>query len=219
MKVGDVMTTDVVTVGPYTPFQEMVELLLRHDISGLPVLNGDELVGIITEADLVARKAQQGRRRRPLAVFAGMFSGDPRAEHQARGFTAHSLMTSDPVTVSADEGVRSAARTMVTAGVKRLPVVENDRLVGIVTRHDLLRFYSRTDEDIAADVAALLESSRLTPDVTAVVEHGVVILEGHTADEAQRDSLPAMIEKLPGVVSAVNLVGVGATSAPEQRKR
>lgn len=210
MKVRDVMSTDVVTVNPNAGFQEIVELLLSHDISGVPVLNGDELVGVITEADLVAREADQGRRRRPLALLAGVFS-DGRAEHRSTGLTAHSLMTTGPVTVGPDEDLRSAARTMMTARVKRLPVVSDGDLVGIVTRQDLLRFYARTDEQIAADVEALLESSQLSGAVTVVVEHGVVILEGRVKDGAQRDALPASVERLPGVISAVNLLSVGAS--------
>lgn len=208
MKVRDVMTPDVVTVNPYTPFQKIVELLLRHDISGVPVLNGGELVGIVTEADLVALEAHQGRRRRPLAVLAALLSGEVRSDYRSTGFTAHSLMTADPVTVAPDEDLRSAARTMVAARVKRLPVIENGKLVGIVTRQDLLRLYSRTDEEIAADVVALLESSHLAPEVTGAVEHGVVILEGRVEDDARRGALPAMVEMIPGVVSAVNLVSV-----------
>lgn len=210
MKVRDVMSSDVVTVNPNAGFQEIVEVLLSHDISGVPVLNGDEIVGVITEADLVAREADQGRRRRPLALLAGMFS-DGRAEHRTTGLTAHSLMTTNPVTVGPDEDLRDAARTMVSARVKRLPVVEGNTLVGIITRQDLLRFYSRTDEQIAADVAALLESSQLAREVTVVVEHGVVILEGRVKDGAQRDALPASVERIPGVISAVNLVSVGTS--------
>jgi CBS domain-containing protein len=215
VKVRDVMTTDVVTVGPYTPFQDIVALLLEHDISGIPVLNGDVLVGIITEADLVAREAKPGRRRRPLAIFAGMLAADARPEHQDTGFTAYSLMTSDPVTIGPDDDVRTAAATMMKARVKRLPVVEDGKLVGIVTRQDLLRFYSRSDEEIAADVNALLESSHLTPDVRATIEHGVVILEGSTEDQKHRDALPSMLDTVPGVVSVVNLTGVGSSGEQE----
>lgn len=214
MKVRDVMTSDVVTVNPSAPFQAIVEVLLEHDISGVPVLNGHDLVGIVTEADLVAREAHQGRRRRPLAILAGMFSDEARSEHRS-GLTADSLMTADPVTVAPADDLRSAAHTMMTARVKRLPVVEDNKLVGIITRQDLLRFYSRTDEEIAADVAALLESSHLSPEVTGAVEHGVVILEGRVKDDAQRDALPSMIESIPGVVSAVNFVSIRTSGASD----
>lgn len=122
MKVGGLMTDDVVSVVPATSFRDVAKLLAEHDISGVPVVDEDDrVVGVVSESDLLAR-------------------------HE---LTARDLMTAPAVTVHAEETVADAARLMVRRGVERLPVVdEEERLVGIVTRRDLLRVYLRPDSEI-----------------------------------------------------------------------
>lgn len=141
MHVRDVMTDDVVTVGPDAPYREIVDRLLAHDISGVPVVDADgALVGVVTEADLVSREAYGAERRRPLGlVLDYLRDRDPAWVRKAAGRTAGELMTRVVTTASPDDELRVTARVMLESGHKRLPVVGADgRLVGIVARRDLL---------------------------------------------------------------------------------
>lgn len=139
--VRDVMTTDVVTVGLDATYGEMVDHLLAHDISGLPVVDTDGiLLGLVTEADLVSREAYGPERRRPLGLVADYLRGDdPGWLRKASGGTAGEIMTREVTIASPDDELRVAARRMLESGHKRLPVVATDgRLVGIVSRRDVL---------------------------------------------------------------------------------
>ncbi len=141
MHVRDVMTTDVVTVTPDAGFGEIVELLLDHGISGLPVVDADgALVGMVTEADLVSREAYGPERRRPLGlVLDYLRDRDPAWVRKASGTTARDLMTREVTTASPDDELRVIARVLLESGHRRLPVVRADgRLTGIVSRRDVL---------------------------------------------------------------------------------
>lgn len=141
MKVADIMTTDVVTVGPEATFAEILDTLLDREVSGLPVVDGDgRLLGIVTEADLVSREAYGYRRRRALGLLADYFRGrDPQWVRKAAGLTARELMTAAPDALAPDDDIAEVARRMLERHHKRLPVVVDGRIVGIVSRHDLLR--------------------------------------------------------------------------------
>ncbi|HEX6567587.1 MAG TPA: CBS domain-containing protein, partial [Acidimicrobiales bacterium] len=139
--VRDVMTTDVVTVGPAATYGEIVDRLLAHDVSGLPVIDPDgTLLGIVTEADLVSREAYGPDRRRPLGLIVDhLRDRDPAWVRKASATTARDLMTHVVTTASPDDEVRVTARNMLESGHKRLPVVATDgRLIGIVSRRDVL---------------------------------------------------------------------------------
>lgn len=139
--VRDVMTTDLVTVGLEATYGEMVDRLLSHDISGLPVVDADGiLLGLVTEGDLVSREAYGPDRRRPLGLVADYLRGrDPGWLRKASGTTAREIMTHVVTTAAPDDELRVAARRMLESGFKRLPVVATDgRLVGIVSRRDVL---------------------------------------------------------------------------------
>lgn len=205
MKARDVMTTPVVTVDPETSFKEVIALLVEHDVSGLPVIDPlGRLIGVVTEADLVSKEAYAGRRRRLLGVLSDLLSGDHRWTHKAEGLTAGEVMTRQPFVAGADEEVGRLARRMLERGVKRLPVVEAGRLVGIVSRKDLLRVFDRPDEAIAADIRARLASPLYTPEdqaVTFSVDQGVVTLEGSVRYEGDRAVVDGMVRAVPGVVA------------------
>src|SRR5687767_10474609 len=153
MKIKDVMTTNVLTVREDTSFKDTVELLVEHRVSGVPVVDGDgAIVGLVTEADLVSKEAFDLRHRGPLAAVAEILTGTNRWSGKAAGLTAGQVMSDRVVTVTPGEDVRYVARRMLELGVKRFPVVDDDRLVGIVSRQDLLRIFHRADADIAAEV-------------------------------------------------------------------
>jgi CBS-domain-containing membrane protein len=209
MKISDVMTTDVAVVNPATGFKEAVELLVKRNVSGLPVLDeAGSLVGVVTEADLMSKEAF-GEKLRPIEAVLGFVNGDHHWSAKAAALTVGDLMTATPVTAGPQEDVRTAARRMLDRGLKRLPVVEDGRLVGIVSRHDLLALYHRDDTDIAADIAARLASPLYAPEqntVTATVSDGVVTLTGEVRWELEVPIVAGLAGHVPGVVAVVNQV-------------
>ncbi|PJE95119.1 hypothetical protein CUT44_26135 [Streptomyces carminius] len=203
--VGAVMTADVVTATPGTPFKRITELLARHGISGLPVVDDDDKVlGVVSESDLLNHQAHQdpGAGRRPLSRTARH-----RAD-AAEARTAGELMTAPAVTVQALDSVPRAARTMVEHRVQRLPVLdEEDRLVGIVTRRDLLGVFLRPDAEIRAEVIddVLVRALWIPPDtVTVTVTDGVVTLTGRVERSTDIPIALRMAGRVEGVVAVVD---------------
>ncbi|MEV6164924.1 CBS domain-containing protein [Streptomyces sp. NPDC052052] len=205
IRVGDLMTDEVVSVVPASPFKDVAKLLAQHDVSGLPVLDEeDRVVGVVSESDLLGRTAmapEQGPV--PLAVTPG------RAGAAGTGLTAGDIMSAPAVTVRAEAMAPDAARLMTRRGVERLPVVDHeDRLVGILTRRDLLCLFLRPDAEIRRRlVDALVENMGLQADVVSVhVVDGVVTLEGRLGAPERIAFLTCLAEHLDGVVSVVNRV-------------
>ncbi|MGH9085245.1 MAG: CBS domain-containing protein [Acidimicrobiales bacterium] len=203
------MTSTVVTANPDTPFPELVDLLLRHGISGLPIVDDDHnLIGMVTEADLISKEAYGGRRRRALELLADLVAGgETRWALKGKGRTAAQVMTTKLVTARPGEDLRAAARRLLENRLKRLPVVEDEKLVGIVSRTDVLRVLHRTDDDLARDVAALLADPLRAPEdhsVEATVTDGIVTLQGTVRFPMDLPVLAAMVWQLPGVVDVRN---------------
>ena len=167
-QVADIMTRTVVTATTDTPLPELIDEMVRYGISGIPVVDTkSRLVRIVTEADLMTKPAYGGTHRRSLAVLGDLLRGrERRWESKATGLTAGEIMTTDVETTRPHEAVQAAARRMVRCGVKRLPVVHNDHLVGIVSRTDVLRSMHRTDEDLQAEIAAVLADPVRVPETT-----------------------------------------------------
>ena len=181
MKVGGLMTGDVVSAVPATSFREVAKVLAEHDISGVPVVDDDDhVVGVVSESDLLAR-------------------------HE---LTVRDLMTTPAVTVHAEETVADAARLMVRRGVERLPVVdEEERLVGIVTRRDLLCVYLRPDAEIRRRIREDVLSDVMELPTDAVDVHvldGVVTLGGRLRQRSQALMLVGLAERVDGVVAVVD---------------
>lgn len=202
--VSDVMTTDVVVVEPETPFKEMARLLRERRLSALPVIDSDRnLVGIVSEADLILKQEYWG------------VNGDRRGGRRHRGDrvkadgeTAALLMTTPVVTIEPEATLARAARTMHRHGVKRLPVVDlHGKLLGIVSRTDLLKIYLRADLEIREEVEDRLCGSPgwVEPGtIRVLVQDGVVTLEGRAE---QRSQIPMLIDiagSVDGVVSVAN---------------
>jgi CBS domain-containing protein len=143
--VRDIMVADPATVHPDTPVEEVVRLLRTHELPGLPVVDGDgHCVGIVTEADLVLPD-NEGDLHIPhyVNLFGGTVFLEPLGRFESRlrkafASKASDMMTRHPDTVSPDTAVREAARLIHESGHNRLPVVEDGRLVGVVTRVDVL---------------------------------------------------------------------------------
>jgi CBS domain-containing protein len=209
-RVSDVMTTSVVTVDRLTSYQEIDRLLTEHRISGLPVLKmGRHVVGVVTEADLLAAQDETARKAR-LASAIGRRWRLRKRPHLS--LTAGSLMTAPAIAIGPDAPIPSAARLMNTHHIRRLPVVDADgKLVGIVSRRDLLSVFLRPDDDISHDVQQVLDEIPAADpkDLTVTVRHGVVALAGAMRRE-QQDLIPLMLRligDIDGVVDVVNKLG------------
>jgi CBS domain-containing protein len=206
-KVSDVMTTSVVTVDRITPYKEIARLLAEHRISGMPVLKmGREVVGVVTEADLLAAQASTARRLH--AAASGRSWWPHRQQHTA--LTAGELMTAPAVTIGPHATVPAAARLMNTHRIRRLPVVDDQgRLIGVVSRRDLLSVFLRPDEDIAADIRQVLdEILQAEPGEAEVsVRNGIVTLTGTLDPKAgpHGDLIPLAIRLMWGVDGVVDI--------------
>ncbi|MFR9799114.1 CBS domain-containing protein [Streptomyces sp. MS06] len=210
-KVGSVMTTEVVRAEYGTPFKEVARLLGEHRISGLPVVDEDDkVIGVVSETDLMARQAgtpDPYEPRKRLRI-ADLTPAARRRAAKAGARTAGQLMTEPPVTAHAEDSIVEAARTMAGSHVERLPVLdEQDRLVGIVTRRDLLKVFLRPDADIRAEVVdeVLVHALWLPPrGVDVAVTEGVVTLSGILERRSEKEIAVSMTRQVDGVVDVVD---------------
>ncbi|WP_432073430.1 CBS domain-containing protein [Streptomyces wuyuanensis] len=208
--VGEVMTSEVVHAHPGTSFKELARLLASHHIGGLPVVDDDDKVmGVVSQTDLTRRQAACGRtgsgRDRLLRALSRIAHTHPTA---IPALTAGGLMSSPAVTVHPEQRVVDAARIMERRHIDRLPVVdEEDRLIGITTRRDLLRVFLRTDEEIREDVAGALCLPRPTHDADGLridVRDGIVTIEGAAGPETSTAALTRAAWRVDGVIGVVN---------------
>jgi CBS domain-containing protein len=186
MRTSDVMSSPVVTVPPEAPLKAVAATLVEHGINAVPVVDdGDRLIGIVSEADLLTIEA----RHRP----------DSAARH-GPPHTAREVMTQSVYTLTQDTDAAAAARMMLRHNLKSVPVVAGDRVVGIVARRDLLRLIARADQDIRADLEGRLKEEldalhRLAVDVVG----GVVTVDA-AVGRLGRQLLEGLARTVPGVV-------------------
>jgi CBS domain-containing protein len=203
-QVADVLTEDVATVREETPYRRIVDILRDRRISAVPVVdNAGRVLGVVSEADLL-RKIESAGRPEERRLFE---SRRRRAAHVKAGATrAGELMTQPAVTTTPDRSIPAAAQLMDAEHVTRLPVVDDlGRLVGIVTRSDLLKVHLRPDADIRQDVAdALCQAPALGDAVVAVeVCDGLVTLAGEVDQHSEASAALRQARAVAGVV-AVN---------------
>jgi CBS domain-containing protein len=212
-RVSDVMTTTVLTVDRITPYQDIDRLLTRHRISGVPVLKmGREVVGVVSETDLLAAEDETRRQARMAGSMGRRWH--LRKQPHVR-LTAGALMTSPAITIGPDATIPAAARLMNTHHIARLPVVDGKgKLMGIVSRRDLLSVFLRPDAEIAHDARQVLDELPLADPKEAIAEvrHGVVTLTGLMRPEPghEQDPMPLalrLIWDIDGVVDVVNRLG------------
>ncbi|WP_338693124.1 CBS domain-containing protein [Streptomyces sp. Q6] len=203
-KVGSVMVGDVVRVRYATPFKDVVRLLDQHRISGLPVVDEEEhVIGVISETDLLTRQAAGQEHR-----WSRFTARARTVRRKAEARTAGQLMSEPPVTAHADDTIAEAARVMARHKVERLPVVdEADRLVGIVTRRDLLQVFLRPDEEIRREVIdeVFVRALWLGPRTVSVQVHeGVATLSGQLERRSEKEIAARMAGHIDGVVAVVD---------------
>src|SRR5512133_2632509 len=191
VRVRDVMSSPVVTVPPGMPLKEVARVLVTNGISAVPVVDGGDLVGILSEADLVPLELAPD----PRAHLARLPDASPSPSR-----VASEAMTRDVVALPEEADVADAGRLMLERRIKSIPVVRGRRVVGIVARRDLLEVLARSDEDIARDLEALLAAELGAPSPYRVtVRDGVVDLTG-PPDPVDRRLATLLARGIPGVL-------------------
>lgn len=196
------MTTDVVTVNRDTPFKDIAALLDRHAISAVLVVDEQRhVLGVVSEADLLARHDEPPNWLR--------WTPARRAAHRkATGRRAHTLMSTPTLTVGPDADLGTAARLLRRAGVRRLPVVDDqDVLVGLVSRRDLLGVFLRPDQDIADEIRLEVFTRALCADpkaVTVDVRDGIAVLRGQLDVRSAVAVAVRLTRAVDGVVDVID---------------
>jgi CBS domain-containing protein len=213
MNAADIMTRYILSVGPQSPIVEAIELMLDNHVSGLPVIDEvGQLVGILTEGDLLRRGETGTERHRPRWVEILMGPGRLASEYvRTHGRKVEEIMTRELVSVDPETPLDPIVELMERRRIKRVPVLEGEKLVGIVSRADFLRALARGLEDHSAVAAGdeeirgriLAELARVSwvprDGVGITVENGVVDLNGVILDEKEREALRVAAENVPGV--------------------
>jgi CBS domain-containing protein len=213
MKAADVMTRGALTVTAESTVEDAARLMLSHRISGLPVVDeSGALVGMLTEGDLL-RRAEIGTERRhsrwvELLLGPGRLARD---YVQTRAGMVGTIMTREVVSITPDAPLDAAVALMEKHRVKRLPVLEDGRLVGILSRANLIAALveaagkteaaATSDREIRRRLLAEIEKQSWAPRTTLdiTVRHGVVELSGIVTDEREREALRVAAERMPGV--------------------
>ncbi len=220
LTVADVMTRDVITIAPDTPVQEVAKLLYERHISGAPVVDaGGKVVGVLSEGDLMTHTAALGEEAPPRSWWLRLFADrTSRAEDylKTHGLTAADVMTRDPVTVAPDAGLAAVARLLEKHRIKRAPVVEGGRLVGIVSRANLLRGLvtaeapgevTADDRDIAKRLEAALDAESFGGLINPIVQDGTVHLWGLVDNDTERRAIVLLAQRVPGVKAVEDHLG------------
>ncbi len=219
MDARDIMTSPVVTAGPETTILEIVQLMLENRISAVPILDeGGKLIGLVSEGDLM-RRSEIGTERPArwwLSAFRGAVSM-AEAFVKTHGVKASEIMTRDVITAREDTPLWEIAETLEKNGIKRLPVIRDGVLVGIVSRANLLQaltaqrgqateMASKDDRAIREELHAELQAERWsnTSHLNIVVKNGVVHFWGLINAESQREALKVAAENISGVKDVID---------------
>lgn len=195
------MTRSVLSVLPSVPVGKAAAMLAKRGFTALPVVNeAGELIGIVTEADLIGN-------RFPV--------GEPAAEASAENgpaATVGEVMTTPVVGVGHDTDVSVVAREMLTGKRRSLPIVDGTVLVGVITRRDIVRALARTDEEVATDVRAKLGVIGGLSRWSTQVSQGDVVLTDRYREASDRAVARALVESVPGVISVTILTPAGVSA-------
>lgn len=238
MKVRDVMTQPVVSVDAEAPISLAIRLMLQKKISGLPVVDAcGNLLGVVTEGDFL-RRAETGTEHHQPRWLEFLMGPGPLARDyvKAHGRKVSEVMTRDVKTVDEHTQLKDVVALMERHRIKRVPVLRGKKLVGIVTRANLLRALvsylhpasapASGDAAIRERILQELNTERWAPVATidAIVRQGVVTLSGFVLDQRQREAVKVLVENIPGVKAVHDdLVWIdpvsGATVDSEEKER
>lgn len=218
MNASDVMTMTVVTVSPELPVHDLAVLLSTRQLSAVPVIRHGRLAGIVSEADLLHRY-EIGTDRAPLreSLWARLFGVDRSTEAYVKSHArlVRDIMTREVATVAPDASLAEVSAMLEQHGVKRVPVVEGDSVVGIVSRSDIVRALANRpamrsgpidDELIRGQLLCeLRRQAWWRHDLSAVnVQDGIVTYVGLLEDEGDRTAARVAAETIPGVQGVVD---------------
>jgi CBS domain-containing protein len=212
MRAHQIMTRSVITIAPDATVLEAAKTMLQHHISGLPVVDAaGQLVGIVSEGDFIRRSEIGTQRKRgrwlKFLLGAGLTATDYVHEH---GRKVSEVMTADPITVAEDATLEQIVTSMETNGVKRLPVLRDSKLVGIVSRANLLQAVASLareipdptadDDHIRSRIVAAIEKNDWSPfGLNVIVRDGIVHLSGVITNESSRQAAMVATENIAGV--------------------
>jgi len=203
MRVEELMCRDVVIVRPSTSIKDVARVLTERGISGVPVVSDDgRLVGVVSEGDIVFK--ERGVGDADGHAYAWLFGRDDESALKREAATAAEAMTTPAVTIDPLRTVDEAAQLMVRRSVNRLPVVAQGKLVGIVTRADLVRAFVRADDELEREIRedVLLHTLWIDPSSVRVsVRKGHVVLDGELETRTEVDLVGVYAARVPGVVS------------------
>ncbi len=208
MKVSDAMTRDLVTVAPETTLKDAAGELVRHRISGLPVVDLlGRVVGVLSEADVVAKEVDE----RPGGSALRRFLEGPPVDDRFYARTVAEAMTAPALTIEPGRPLAQAASIMLAEGVNRLPVVDDEgRLVGLVTRGDLVKAFARDDTEIERELVEMIRDDLwMDPSEFEIeVVHGRVTITGDVENDADARVIRTLARRIPGVVEVISKLRV-----------
>ena len=209
MKVEEIMTKDVITVSPKTPIHEAAELMIDHGVSGLPVVDdAGSVVGIVSEGDLILR--EKPRERTPWwRLFFGDAERLAREYQKAHGMTVGEVMTRSLIAVSPDFPIESAALILDQHRIRRVPVVADGQLLGILSRGDLIKALAKaparaggqpSDERLVREMRARLAEEPWVSNrgIVAQAKDGVLSLWGLVLTETEKSAVETMARTIEG---------------------
>lgn len=222
MHAADVMTRNVITVSPESEVQEIASLLLEHAISAVPVVDTeDRVLGIVSEGDLIRRVDGGNGQERRRSWWLGLFTGHDAGEYvKSHGRRASEIMTRNTITVSEDTPLHRIAALLERHRIKRVPVVDDEgRLVGVVSRSNLLRGFSveapaasvtADDRDIRQAILEEIDENTgvLGDRLNIIVIDGRVQLWGLVDGEVEKMAVQVAAENTPGVKTVDNHLGL-----------
>jgi len=200
--VKDVMSPDPVSVTREASFKELAARLFEVGVSGFPVVDDDgKVIGVVSEADMMAKEAMAGGHQGLRGVIAAIAHRTER--RKAGGVTVGDLMTSPAVTIAPEETVEHAAALMYDRGLKRLPVVDAaGRLIGIISRVDVLAVFDRLDEEIRDEIISRVIPRLSEPSwYSVIVKDGIVTVEGTPETVSIGHEVLRRIRHVQGVVA------------------
>ena len=204
MRVRDVMTTDVSTIGPDALVKDAAIEFVQRRISGMPVVSSDgEVLGVISETDILPKESGEQRGGGGFMKWL-VDPDDPWINRRFDAVVVEEAMSSPARTILPERPLAEAAKIMLDEDVNRLPVVDSEGLlVGLISRGDLIRAFARPDEEIRREIQADVLHGAMWLDPNAIdvnVTAGIVTLEGEVSSEADAELLPTFARKVPGVV-------------------
>jgi CBS domain-containing protein len=216
MRVKDVMTPNVICISSDEPILKAVRLMLQNRISGLPVVDKEgRLVGIVTEGDFLRRGELGTQRRRPKWLEFIVGPGKLAQEYaQTSGRKVEDVMTPEPWTIGEDEPLEAVVEMMERRRIKRIPVTRDRRVVGIISRANLMHALASLARDVGApaggdsvirdNIMALIAKQDWAPRINVIVKDGVAELHGCVTDDRERAGLVVAAENVAGVKKVVD---------------